>query len=283
MTNDDPFVEQTIPNFSLTRFFESPRDYRRKQETTSLIFRFISPPFFANFANSLTTQSCLSEKPFQPNFPFQIRRRALFPGCTDLEISLRAGRGCLHFFPLQQTGREENRDHFPAAPLPPVLFVHHAQLTNSNSNANASPSLLLCSLLFNHENNLPLSLSLFFSPLSIAIEKPRAPLLFSLSRKRMDSRTCSFMEYSQERECFALIKNRMELVSIIDLESTSARLSVIIQTSIIISSWTFYRAIYYGRSPRQSFARSVSLRRFYNPGYVKNVAPSFKVPSQSGH
>lgn len=79
--------------------------------------------------------------------------------------------------------------------------------------------LLLCSLLFNHENNLPLSLSLFFSPLSIAIEKPRAPLLFSLSKKRMDSRTCSFMEYSQERECFALIKNRMELVSIIDLES----------------------------------------------------------------
>lgn len=53
--------------------------------------------------------------------------------------------------------------------------------------------------------------------------------------------------------------------------SSSARLSVIIQTSIIISSWTFYRAIYYGRSPRQSFARSVSLRRFYNPGYVKNV------------
>lgn len=219
MTNDDPFDEQTIPNFSSTRFFESPRDYRQKQETTSLIFRFISPPFFANFANSLTTQSCLSEKPFQPNFPFQIRRRALFPGCTDLEISLRAGRGCLHFFPLQQTGREENRDHFPAAPLPPVLFVHHAQLTNSNSNANASLSLLLCSLLFNHENNLPLSLSLFFSPLSIAIEKPRAPLLSFLSKKRMDSRTCSFMEYSQERECFALIKNRMELVSIIDLES----------------------------------------------------------------
>lgn len=143
--------------------------------------------------------------------------------------------------------------------------------------------LLLCSLLFNHENNLPLSLSLFFSPLSIAIEKPRAPLLSFLSKKRMDSRTCSFMEYSQERECFALIKNRMELVSIIDLESTSAPLSVIIQTSIIISSWTFYRAIYYGRSPRQSFARSVSLRRFYNPGYVKNVARSFKVPSQSGH
>lgn len=143
--------------------------------------------------------------------------------------------------------------------------------------------LLLCSLLFNHENNLPLSLSLFFSPLSIAIEKLRAPLLSFLSKKRMDSRTCSFMEYSQERECFALIKNRMELVSIIDLESTSARLSVIIQTSIIISSWTFYRAIYYGRSPRQSFARSVSLRRFYNPGYVKNVARSFKVPSQNDH
>lgn len=120
------------------------------------------------------------------------------------------------------------------------------------------PLLLLCSPLFNHENNLPLSLSLFFSPLSIAIEKPRAPLLSFLSKKRMDSRTCSFMEYSQERECFALIKNRMELVSIIDLESTSAPLSVIIQTSIIISSWTFYRAIYYEGDLLDNLSRDLS-------------------------
>lgn len=73
----------------------------------------------------------------------------------------------MHFFPLPRTGRgrEQNRDHFLAPPLLPVLFVHHAQLTNSNSNANASPSAIVFAL----REQPPLSLSpfsLFFSPSS---------------------------------------------------------------------------------------------------------------------
>ena len=104
------------------------------------------------------------------------------------------------------------------------------------------------------------SLSLFFSPLSVAIQ--RASFLFSLSFSprnkwiRLHEYFCS--EYYSQQQCNALIERRFGARSfdyrsrITELHFCCSPLSYILETSItiIISSWTFYRAIYYDRYRR---------------------------------
>lgn len=144
--------------------------------------------------------------------------------------------------------------------------------------------LLLCSPLFNHENNSPsLSFSIF---------------LATFNRDRETESSSSFLPL-QETDGFPylLVHGIFTGARVFRINQEQNGTHFDYRSRVYFRSTLRYhpnfnnniqldvlsRHLLRGRSPRQSFARSVSLRRFYNPGYVKNVAQSFKVPSQSGH
>lgn len=241
------------------------RDYRQVEtRNEELDFSLFSPPsFFPRQFCKLTHNGKLPLRPTTKNLSnLKLSDSNTFPsrGCAKFEISL---RGCLHFFPLQTGGREECTETTFLLLLFFPRFIRPPRTINEFHLECKCIPPPFSSIVFAPFQPREQSLSLFFSPLSVAIQRASFLLSLSLSPRnkwiRLHEYFCSFTEYYSQQQCNALIERRFGATSMFDYRSRITELhfccsplSYILETSItiIISSWTFYRAIYYDRYRR---------------------------------
>lgn len=163
------------------------RDYRQVEtRNEELDFSLFSPPsFFPRQFCKLTHNGKLPLRPTTKNLSnLKLSDSNTFPsrGCAKFEISL---RGCLHFFPLQTGGREECTETTFLLLLFFPRFIRPPRTINEFHLECKCIPPPFSSIVFAPFQPREQSLSLFFSPLSVAIQ--RASFLLFLSKKQMDS------------------------------------------------------------------------------------------------